>query len=106
MRPCVGERSNDIVILIDKTATLQNLVKIQQALKLYRVLLKTEPANHIALLNKGNTLHATGFYQKEIQYCDVVLDADKMRNGLYIQGTFIRRVWRYGIHYSILKKHS
>ena len=51
------EDPDNIRILIDKGATLQNMGKLKLAIRSYDKALKISPDNIDALLNKGSTLH-------------------------------------------------
>ena len=71
------EDPDNVHILIDKGATLQNIGKLKLAIRSYDKVLKISPENIDALLNKGSTLHSDEKYLQAIECYDSALNIDK-----------------------------
>lgn len=71
------EDPNNIGILIDKGATLQNMGNLKLAIHSYDKALEISPQNIDALLNKGTILHSDEKYIQAIECYDSVLKIDK-----------------------------
>ena len=71
------ENPDNVNILIDKGATLQNMGKLKLAIRSYDKALEISPENIDALLNKGSTLHSDEKYLQAIECYDSVLKIDK-----------------------------
>jgi len=71
------EDPDNVSILIDKGATLQNMGKIKLAIRSYDKALEISPENIDALLNKGSTLHSDEKYIQAIACYDSALKIDK-----------------------------
>jgi len=71
------EDPDNVNILIDKGATLQNIGKLKLAIRSYDKALKISPENIDALLNKGSTLHSDEKYLQAIECYDSALKIDK-----------------------------
>jgi len=71
------EDPDNVHILIDKGATLQNIGKLKLAIRSYDKALKISPENIDALLNKGSTLHSDEKYLQAIECYDSALNIDK-----------------------------
>ena len=71
------EDPDNVNILIDKGATLQNIGKLKLAIHSYDKALKISPDNIDALLNKGSTLHSDEQYLQAIACYDFALHIDK-----------------------------
>lgn len=71
------EDSDNVNILIDKGATLQNIGKLKLAIRSYDKALEISPRNIDALLNKGSTLHSDKKYLQAIECYDFALKIDK-----------------------------
>lgn len=71
------EDPDNLSILIDKGATLQNMGKLKLAINSYDKVLSISPGNIDALLNKGAALHSDEKYLEAIQCYDIALKMDK-----------------------------
>lgn len=71
------EDPDNVNILIDKGATLQNMGKLKLAIRSYNKALDISPGNIDALLNKGSTLHSDEKYLQAIECYDFALKIDK-----------------------------
>ena len=71
------EDPDNVNILIDKGATLQNMGKLKLAIRSYNKALDISPGNIDALLNKGSTLHSDEKYLQAIECYDSALKIDK-----------------------------
>lgn len=71
------EEPENIRILVDKGATLQNMGKLKLAKKSYDKALEISPDNLDALLNKGAVLHSEEKYLEAIDCYDMALKIDK-----------------------------
>jgi tetratricopeptide (TPR) repeat protein len=71
------EDPKNIIVLIDKGVTLQNLGNIQKSISLYNKALELDPKNLDALLNKGSALHTLAKYDQAIKCYDQALNQDK-----------------------------
>ena len=71
------EDPDNVNVLIDKGATLQNIGKLKLAIRSYDKALEISPGNIDALLNKGSTLHSDEKYLQAIECYDSALKIDK-----------------------------
>ncbi len=71
------EDPDNVSILIDKGATLQNMGKLKLAIRTYDKALELSPENIDAILNKGSTLHSSQKYLEAIDCYDMALRIDK-----------------------------
>ncbi|RNJ78503.1 MAG: tetratricopeptide repeat protein [Nitrosopumilus sp. H8] len=69
---------DNIRIIIDRGATLQNMGENRRAIRAYERALEISPNHPDALLNKGSALHCESRYDEAISCYDVVLESDKM----------------------------
>ena len=71
------EDPDNVNVLIDKGATLQNMGKLKLAIRSYDKALEISPENIDVLLNKGSTLHSDEKYIQAIECYDSILKIDK-----------------------------
>ena len=68
---------DNINVLIDKGATLQNMGRVKLAIRSYDKALSFSPDNLDALLNKGAALHSDKKYEEAIECYNQALKIDK-----------------------------